>query len=91
MNELKIKEILESIFDVLRKCNKYIDDTTQWNLDKDENNKDRLDKILYNLLDSIRGCAILLQAFIPSTSEKIFDGLKVNNTLFKDIDSKPEK
>ncbi len=90
MSELKINEALESIFDVLRKCNKYIDDTTPWSLAKDEENKDRLETVLYNLLDSIRVCAILLQAFIPSTSEKIFSGLKVTNTLFKDIDNKPE-
>ena len=88
MGELKINEALESIFDVLRKCNKYIDDTTPWSLAKEEKNKDRLETVLYNLLDSIRVCAILLQAFIPSTSEKIFSGLKIDNTLFKDIDNK---
>ena len=85
MSELKINEALESIFEVLRKCNKYIDDTTPWVLAKDETQKDRLETVIYNLLDSIRVCAILLQAFIPTTSEKIFSGLKISNTSFEDL------
>jgi len=90
MNELKINEALENIFDVLRKCNKYIDDTTPWILAKDENKLDRLETVLYNLLESIRVCAIILQAFIPSTSEKIFDGLKIKETGFESINKKVE-
>lgn len=85
IEELKINEALESIFDVLRKCNKYIDDTTPWILAKDESNFDRLETVIYNLLESIRVCATLLQAFIPETSEKIFKGLKLNNTTFEHI------
>jgi len=90
MNELKINEALECIFEVLRKCNKYIDDTTPWILAKDENSLDRLETVLYNLLDSIRICAILLQAFIPDTSQKIFNGLKLTNTEFENIKEKLE-
>ena len=85
MEELKINEALEAIFDVLRKCNKYIDDTTPWVLAKDENSKDRLETVIYNLLNSIRVCGILLQAFIPETSHKIFDGLKVSEVSFDNI------
>ena len=85
MEELKINEALEAIFDVLRKCNKYIDDTTPWVLAKDENSKDRLETVIYNLLNSIRVCGILLQAFIPETSHKIFDGLKLTDTTFDNI------
>ena len=88
IDELKINEALESIFDVLRKCNKYIDDTTPWILAKDENNFDRLETVIYNLLESIRVCSILLNAFIPNTANKIFDGLKIEDTEFKDIDKK---
>ena len=90
MDEFKINEALEHIFDVLRKCNKYIDDTTPWILAKDINNLDRLETVLYNLLDSIRICSILLQSFIPTTSKKIFDGLKLNATSFESIDKKIE-
>lgn len=85
MNELKINEALESIFEVLRKCNKYIDDTTPWVLAKEEDKKDRLETVIYNLLESIRVCSIILQAFIPSTSEKIFNGLKLSDTTFENI------
>jgi len=87
MNELKINEALETIFDVLRKCNKYIDDTTPWILAKEIDKLDRLETVIYNLLDSIRVCSIILQAFIPTTSEKIFNGLKLNNTSFSDINN----
>ena len=85
MEELKINEALECIFDVLRKCNKYIDDTTPWILAKEEDKYDRLETVIYNLLESIRVCSILLQAFIPTTSDKIFAGLKIEKTSFDDI------
>lgn len=91
MSELKINEALECIFDVLRKCNKYIDDTTPWVLAKDENSLDRLETVIYNLLDSIRVCAIILQAYIPSTAEKIFNGLKITNTSFSSLNIKEDK
>jgi len=85
MEELKINEALEAIFDVLRKCNKYIDDTTPWVLAKEDDNLDRLETIIYNLLNSIRVCSIILQAFIPETSNKIFEGLKITETSFESI------
>ena len=85
MNELKINEALENIFEVLRKCNKYIDDTTPWILAKEENKKDRLETVLYNLLNSIRVSATLLRAFIPETSKKIFEGLKIGENTFENI------
>lgn len=91
MNEFKINEALELIFDVLRKCNKYIDDTTPWILAKNENSLDRLETVIYNLLDSIRVCATLLDPFIPDTSEKIFDGLKISKQTFDDINKKVNK
>ena len=84
MNELKVGETLEEIFDVLRKCNKYIDDTTPWILAKDESKKARLGTILYNLLESIRIIAIHLSPFLPETSEKILNQL---NTQKRDIES----
>ena len=87
MSELKINEALECIFDVLRKCNKYIDDTTPWILAKDETKLDRLETVLYNLLNSIRVSSILLQAFIPGTAKKIFEGLKISDTLFENINN----
>ncbi len=88
---LKINEALESIFEVLRKCNKYIDDTTPWVLAKDEEKLPRLETVIYNLLEGIRICAILLQAFIPTTSEKIFKGLNITDTNFAALDKKEEE
>ena len=87
VNDLKVGEALQEIFEVLRKSNKYIDDTTPWSLAKEEDKKDRLGTVLYNLLESIRICAIYLQAFIPDTAEKIFEQL---NTDIKDFESTKE-
>ena len=72
MNNLRVNEALDEIFDLLRKCNKYIDDTTPWVLAKDESKKLRLSTVIYNILESIRIAAVLLQAFIPETSKEIF-------------------
>ncbi len=85
IDELKINEALEEIFDTLRKCNKYIDDTTPWTLAKDESNYPRLETVIYNLLEAIRVCATMLQAFIPETANKIFAGLKIDNNNFENI------
>ena len=82
MDELKVGEALQEIFDVLRKCNKYIDDTMPWALAKDEDKKARLGTVLYNLLESIRICAVYLNPFLTDTSEKIFKQLNTEvNTL----------
>lgn len=87
MNSLKANEALEEIMEVLRKCNKYIDDTTPWTLAKDEAKKDRLATVLYNLLESIRICAVLLIPFIPTTSTKIFNQLNTKVTSYDSISS----
>ena len=57
------------------RANKYIDETTPWILAKDENLKDRLETVIYNLLESIRVCAVFLNPFLTETSDKIFDQL----------------
>ena len=85
MNGLKVNEALEEIFEVFKKCNKYIDDTTPWILAKDEAKQDRLKTVLYNILESIRVCAILLAPFINVTSEKILDELNTKQRTMKSI------
>ena len=65
------------IFEVLRASNKYIDETTPWILAKDDASKDRLETVLYNLLESIRVCSINLSFAIPSTSKEILR--QINN------------
>lgn len=87
MSNYEVNEALALIFEVLRRSNKYVDETTPWILYKN-GDIDRLEKVLYNLLESIRICAILLQPFIPSTCEKIFKQLGVSNVSFSDIDVK---
>ena len=85
MNALKVNEAIDEIMEVLKKCNKYIDDTTPWILAKDESKKERLATVLYNLLESIRISAILLSPYIPTTSENIFDQLNTNETSYDSI------
>lgn len=71
MDNLEIGASLDEIFEVLRRSNKYIDEATPWVLAKDENLKDRLETVLYNLLEAIRVCGIFLSPYLPETSEKI--------------------
>lgn len=85
MNGLKINEALEELFEIFRKCNKYIDESTPWVLAKEEDKKDRLETVLYNLLESIRVATIYLQAYLPDTASKIF---KTLNTDKKDYNNK---
>lgn len=85
MDELKIPEALDEIFEIFRRCNKYIDETTPWVLAKEEN-KDRLKTVLYNLLESIRIGAVLLQPYLPDTSLEIFRQLNTDKVSFDTID-----
>ena len=77
MEKLYISDALEEIFNFLRECNKYIDDTTPWVLAK-EGKQERLQTVLYNLLESIRISSVLLTPFMPTTTEKIFTQLNTN-------------
>ena len=86
MNELKVNEAIEEIMEVLRRCNKYIDETTPWTLAKDDSKKERLATVLYNLLESIRICAILLSPFIPDTSNKILEQLNTKEMSYESIE-----
>ena len=86
MDNLKISEALDDIFELLRRSNKYIDDSCPWVLAKDENKSDRLKTVLYNLLESIRISAVLLQPFMPETSNKIFEMLNTKKTTFNDLE-----
>lgn len=86
MDNLEVSGAIEEIFEVLRRCNKYIDETEPWVLAKDDSKKDRLETVLYNLLEAIRVSAVYLQAFLPDTADAIF---KLFNTNNKNIVSKP--
>ena len=71
MDKLEIGLALDEIFNVLRKCNKYIDDTMPWALAKEEDKRNRLETVLYNLLESIKVCALEIIPFLPETGKEI--------------------
>ena len=79
MDHLEIGKALDKIFDLLRRSNKYIDETTPWVLAKDEVEKDKLETVIYNLLESIRVSAVELEPFMPETSENILKQLNTSN------------
>lgn len=87
METLHVGEAIDEIFTLLKRCNKYIDETTPWVLGKDEAKKDRLATVLYNLLECIRISAVLLSSYMPETAEKILEEL---STSERDEDSLKE-
>ena len=87
MDDLRVAEAIDEIFEVLRRCNKYIDETTPWILAK-EQNEERLKTVLYTLLESIRSCAVMLQPFLPDTADEIFKQLNTENRYIDSINFK---
>ena len=71
MDKLRVADAITEVFRLFKRCNKYIDETEPWVLGKDEAKKDRLETVLYNLIESIKAGAKLLESFMPETSEKI--------------------
>lgn len=71
MEELRVADAITEIFNLFKRCNKYIDETMPWVLAKEEDKKDRLETVLYNLIESIKSGAKQLAPFMPETSEKI--------------------
>lgn len=85
MDKFRVADGIEAVIKLLRQSNKYIDETQPWILAKDEANKDVLCTVLYNLLESIRLAAIMLEPIMPTTSRKIYEGLQTNLTSFEDL------
>ena len=82
LDTYKVSDALSKIFDLAKRCNKYIDETMPWALAKDEEKKARLGTVLYNLLEGIRFIAVLLEPFMPETSVKILEQIGTDvNTL----------
>ena len=75
MEELRVADAMTEIFGLFKRCNKYIDETMPWALAKDEEKKDRLETVLWNLIQGISAGARLLESFMPSTSKKILNQL----------------
>ena len=87
MSEYRVADSLDEIFVMLRRANKYIDETTPWVLAKNEADKARLGTVLYNLLEVIRIGAVLLYPYIPATAESIFAQLATDKTEFESAKS----
>lgn len=83
METLEIGDSIDIIFDVLRRSNKYIDETTPWLLAKEEDKRNRLETVLYNLIESIRVCSVFLSPFIPDTSKEILRQINSTDSSFK--------
>ncbi len=78
MEELRVADSIDQILELLRRCNKYIDETEPWKLAKEDSSKPRLNAVLYNLLEAIRFAAVLLQPYLPASSETILHDLNTN-------------
>ena len=86
MEDLRVADSITEIFNLFKRCNKYIDETMPWALAKDETKKDRLAEVLYNLVESITIGASLLESFMPETTEKILAQLNGEKRSYEELD-----
>jgi len=86
MDSLRVADAISEVFAIFKRCNKYIDETEPWVLGKDENKKDRLSTVLYNLIESITTGASLLEPFMPDTTEKILKQLAAGRKSTRDME-----
>ena len=87
MEQLRVADAMTEIFNIFRRCNKYIDETTPWTLAKDESQKDRLATVLYNLTEAIAIGASLLYSFMPETAEKILAQIHTGKRELSQMDA----
>ncbi len=87
MDELRVQDSLDEIFTLLKRSNKYIDETMPWKLAQDESQHQRLKTVLYNLLEAIRTAAILLEPYLPETAVKILDQLSTKQRSYDTLSS----
>ena len=85
MADLRVADAITEIFNLFKRCNKYIDETTPWILAKDDATKPRLETVLYNLVEGITMGAMLLKSFMPDTAEKIFAQLNTKEIPFDEL------
>ena len=86
MEKLRVADAITEVFTLLRRCNKYIDETEPWKVAKDETKQDRLATVLYNLMEGIRMAAVALAAYLPDTSAKILDMLGTQERDYLKLD-----
>ena len=87
MDQLRVADAIDAVFDLLRRSNKYIDETSPWTLAKQPENKARLNTVLYNLLESIRVASVLLTPFMPETSKEVIRQINTEKTDFASIET----
>lgn len=87
MEELRVADAITEIFTLFKRCNKYIDETMPWALAKEEEKKDRLATVLYNLVEGICIGASLLESFMPETTEKILAQLNAQKRTYEELDT----
>ena len=85
MDELRVADAITEIFNLFKRCNKYIDETTPWILAKDEATKPRLETVLYNLVEGISIGATLLKSYMPETADKILNQLNAKEIPYDDL------
>ena len=85
MDEYKISDAVEEIFSLARRCNKYIDETAPWVLAKDEASKDRLNAVLYNLIEGLRFIAVMLEPIMPETNKNILSQINSDQNEWDSI------
>ena len=86
MEKLRVADAITEVFTLLRRCNKYIDETEPWKLAKDETKQYRLATVLYNLMEGIRMAAVALSAYLPDTSARILDMLGTQERDYLKLD-----
>ncbi len=85
MADLRVADAITEVFNLFKRCNKYIDETMPWALAKDETKQDRLSTVLYNLVEGISIGASLLKAFMPETSEKILAQIGAKEVAYDEL------
>lgn len=85
MDEFKTGDAIDEILKVLRRCNKYIDETLPWSLAKDDTKQERLHCVIYNLLNGLRISGIMLRSFLPDTSKSILEQINTKYTSYEDL------
>ena len=85
MDKLRVADAMTEVFSIFKRCNKYIDETMPWALAKDEDKKDRLATVLYNLVEGICIGATLLESFMPETTQRILSQLNAEGRTLEDL------
>ncbi len=87
MDKIRVADAMTEVFTIFKRCNKYIDETMPWALAKDEEKKDRLATVLYNLVEGICIGATLLKSFMPETTERILAQLSAEDRTLEDLNT----